>query len=149
MDLPTQFKNQFPSFPQKILAFTQYSAFRPENSGAEWGYTGVYREFNAGDFRDWSTAYSQYRGIYLSGKQELLNASIDMEMIVDDAGIVISQLSFGESVLMNEEGIPFTTADSYLVNQRLVDFSNPELIHSLSYYAYQILNSDINFVLLN
>jgi hypothetical protein len=146
MDLPTQFENQFPSFPKKIVPFTQYGAFRPENSGLDRGYTGVYREFISSDFRSWSTAYSNYRGISITGIHQLMNINIEMDMIIDEKGIVISQLFFGESYITNEQGVPLDTVSTYLINQRLVDYTGSDIISPLSYYADQLLSNEISLL---
>jgi hypothetical protein len=134
-ELPTGTRNQFPSYPCKIYPNTLYSVFRPPDAGQGGEFVGVYRQFSVLNYESWLTRYDTFTGLHIKGSHDLFNWRADFEMLVDDKGIVISQLSFGETVLVDESGKELGTVKDYVINERFVDFSNPADLDPLSTYA--------------
>ncbi len=140
--LPTEFYSYFPIYPRVLIPNETYSIYRPANEGEGWGYGGVYREFNVENPVKWTDHYGNDTGYAIRVEHYLLGFTINFDLIIDRHGIVNSHSSFVQYV-MSPEGAIIDSTITNIVNRRIVDYSNPSSISSLSYYANEVMENGL------
>jgi len=151
-ELPTEFFNQLPMFPNRLEKNSSYSIFRPGEElspGAESLFIGVQRNFEVEDYVDWNDIYGSNRGLYYTSEHKLevgRDFTFDYRGIIDSEGVVVST-STKESVITtldNPDGID--TLSVHTVNRRIVDFGLPETMNELSWYAKNVSENGLKLL---
>jgi len=151
-DLPTEFFNQLPMFPNRLEKNSSYSIFRPgeePSQGAVSLFLGVQRNFEVEDYVDWNDIYGSNRGLYYTTEHKLKldsDLTFDYRGIIDSRGVVVST-STKESVITtieNPDGIDTLTL--HTVNRRIIDFDSPENMNELSWYAKNVSENGLKLL---
>lgn len=133
---PSHNLSQFPIFPKKITKNTFYSIYRP---GDDSLYIGVQRNFDVKNSIDWNDIYGTDKGLYYTTEHNIKfddDLIFNFKGIIDARGIVTSIIRFDDmvrSTINNPMGGDTITV--HQINRRIVDFTEPENIKELSWYA--------------
>lgn len=142
--IPTEFYNQFPLFPRIIKPNTQYAIYRP---GYEEDFVPVYRYFITDDFTTWSDSYGHNSGLLFSTKQSLFYGdTLNYRGIIDAHGMIISQCYEKMIVTTIEHPEGADTLDYYVINRRIVDYSDAKDLHELSWYADDVMGNGFSLI---
>ena len=142
--LPTELYGYFPIYPRTLIRNVTYSIYRPANEGEGWGYGGVYREFRIKNLVVWNDHYGTEFGFEVIIEHILFGFTINFDLVIDRHGILNSHSSFVHYV-MSPEGAIVDSAITHVVNRRIVDYSDPSSVRSLSYYANEVLENGLKF----
>jgi hypothetical protein len=142
--IPTEFYNQFPVFPRIMKPNTRYAVYRPGNNE---DFLPVYRYFITDDFTTWNDPYGSDSGLSFSTKHFLFVVdTLDYQGIIDEHGMIISQnyLKMVATTIEHPEGVD--TLDYYILNRRIVDYSDAEGLHKLSWYADDAMENGFSLI---
>ena len=142
--LPTDLYSYSPIFPRTLIPNSIYSIYRPANEGDGWGYSGVYREFNVKNVINWKDQYGSDLGFEVIIKHVLFGFTIMFNLIIDKHGIVNSQSSFTQ-YKKSPKGAIIDSMLTYTINRRIIDFTNPTSVRSLSYYANEVREKGLRY----
>ena len=140
--LPTEEYGYFSVFPHLLIENRTYAVYRPANSGAEWGYVDVYREFVAGHPIIWEDAYGTDAGIQVSVLHIVLGFTLNYDLIIDRHGIVVSKSSLME-YLTDGGGELIDSVMTQRINRRIVDYTVPSEVKTLSVYAAEVAENGL------
>ncbi|MBU0473328.1 MAG: hypothetical protein KKF62_04125 [Bacteroidetes bacterium] len=146
--IPTLLNNQFPVFPKKITPNTYYSVYRPDDDTSY--FIGVQRDLDVIDYVEWNDIYGNSRGLYYT-TEHVLKFGNDMLLnfrgIIDKNGVVTSVITFENSVIStinNPDG--GDTVNVHQINRRIIDFTEPENVKELFWYADYVLENGLVYL---
>lgn len=152
--IPTMLENQFPVFPKKIKPNTFYSVYRPSSSDSLSlrpfeRFLAVQRDFDVKDYTEWSDIYGNEKGLFyktehvLKLSQEL---TIDFAGIIDDKGVVVSNYTLKTVIRTVENPLGGDSITTHTINRRIVDFTDPENVKELSWYADYVIENGLELL---
>ncbi len=142
--IPTLLASQFPTFPKTITSNTNYSIYRP---GSDSFFIPVQRDFEVHEAKTWTDIYGSSKGLYCKTEHHILSLVINFNAIIDSNGIVTSRSTMEDMIISTFEypnGID--TVTSHTINRRIVDFTEPENIKDLSWYADYVSEHGLSFL---
>jgi len=131
--IPTFYANQLPMFPKILTSNTTYSVYRP---GTDSLFGPVQRDFEVHQEKTWTDIYGSSKGLYCETDHLVFSFLLNFNAIFDSHGIVTSRLTVEDSIIRTVEypdGVD--TVTYHLINRRIVDFTEPENVKELSWYA--------------
>jgi hypothetical protein len=143
--LPTDEYSYFSVFPRVLVQDQTSAVYRPGNEGIDWGYAGVYRQFDVGEPAVWDDLYGSDAGFEVSVTHTLLGFTSNYDLIIDQHGIVNSQ-SAEWMYLRTENGDLIDSVLTYRVNRRIEDYADPALIKDLSDYAAIVQVNGLKYI---
>ncbi len=139
--IPTILMSQFPVYPRVIRSGKTYKIIRPGN---QEDYIGVYREFYVKEPTLWSDNYGITSGLRVSTLHLLegISDTLRIEAIMDDHGIVISQMDVTSQV-MDQNLQTSTEAKMSFITRRIRDFGEAQSYEDFSYFLQELLQSGL------
>ncbi len=146
-DYPNWLYGQFPVYPSKLAPNTSYSVVTPGN-GDE--FVEIQRNFEVMDFLEWEDIYSSDKGLHYS-TEYIINLedgfNFNFSGIIDEKGIVLSKTVIDDFVIRTMNNLEGgDTTSLHLINRRIVDFTNPDYTHDLSWYAEYVKENGLLFL---
>ena len=144
--IPTRLENQFPLFPKIVTPNTHYSVYRPGDDSLY--FLGVLRDLEVKDFVEWTDFYSSDRGLYYKTNHTIPNFNFEIEFngIIDSKGIIVSRYSIELLNTSPESPDISDTVIAHTINRRIVDFTEPENIKELSWYADYVKENGLTYL---
>jgi hypothetical protein len=143
---PVLLFNQFPIYPRKMQSNTDYSIYRP-GENADDHFIPVERIFHIGKLVRWDDPYGNGEGFSFSVDHHISDFdTLRYEGIIDEHGIVVSCFTDQMLVTTTEypEGHSFYRITR--TNRRIADYSDPETLHELPWYAELIIDQGLSFL---
>lgn len=146
-DFPNWLYGQLPVFPKSIAPNTMYEIVRPGDGDMFLEYQ---RDFEIMDYIEWSDIYGSDNGLHFSTEYSIKfenDLTLNFSGIIDEKGIVLSRTiieNFVTAIIDNPAGVDTTSL--HLINRRIVDFTNPEYTHELSWYADYVKENGLHFL---
>jgi len=138
LHVPTASFMQYPVLPRVVSSGKTYRVYRPGTGDL---YAGLYRKFQANSDTLWTDEYGEVHGIVLKTAHalSLIGDTLHFEAIVDSHGIAVGQNVIATHMVQEEVSSPVDTLVQIFVTRRLVDFTSPGDVESLSYYMQAVL----------
>ncbi len=143
--LPTEKYGYFSIYPRTLIQGQTYAVYRPANEGFDWGYAGVYREFNVKAPAVWEDHYGSDSGFEVAVRHVLLGFTMYFDLIIDQHGIVNSQNTAMEYIT-DENGVLIDSVLTYRINRRIVDYTVPSSVNQLSYYYTEVSTKGLKYI---
>ncbi len=145
---PTLLENQFPVFPKKIEPNTFYSVYRPVSADTS-RFLAVQRDFNVKDYTEWNDIYGNEKGLFYS-TEHILKFSQDLILnfvgIIDEKGVVVSNYTLKTVISTIENPSGGDSLIVHTINRRIVDFTEPENVKELSWYADYVIENGLELL---
>ncbi len=145
---PTLLENQFPVFPKKIEPNTFYSVYRPVSADTS-RFLAVQRDFNVKDYTEWNDIYGNEKGLFYS-TEHILKFSQDLILnfvgIIDEKGVVVSNYTLKTVISTIENPSGGDSLIVHTINRRIVDFTEPENVKELSWYADYVIENGLKLL---
>lgn len=146
-EFPNWLYGQLPVFPKRLAPNTMYQIVRPGDGNMFFEFQ---RDFEIMDYIEWSDIYSSDKGLHYSTEYSIKfenDFTLNFSGIIDEKGIVLSRTIIDNYVtrtIDNPDGVDTTSL--HLINRRIVDFTNPEYTHELSWYADYVKENGLTFL---
>jgi hypothetical protein len=143
--VPTEEYNQFPLFPKEIIPNKAYSVYRPADDSL---FLDVQRNLEFFDYNEWNDIYGNDRGVYYTTEHIIkdFGFTIDFRGLVDSQGLITSSSSFDLIVSSVTNPDVMDTVVSHRINRRIVNFTDPENVNELSWYADYVYENGLIYL---
>lgn len=147
-NIPNWLYSQFPIYPRYLTPNTAYSVIRPSD-GVD--FLEIQREFEIMNYLEWDDIYGSDRGLHFSTEYILKfedDYTLNYSGIIDETGIVVSTTTIDDFIIggtIISNGVADTTS-LHIINRRIVDFTNPDYTHELSWYAEYVKENGLLFL---
>lgn len=146
--IPTLAENQFPIFPKNIKPNTFYSVYRPISADTS-RFLAVQRDFDVKDYTEWNDIYGNEKGLFYS-TEHILKFSQDLILnfvgIIDEKGVVVSNFTLKSVISTIENPSGGDSLTTHTINRRIVDFTEPENVKELSWYADYVIENGLELL---
>jgi len=142
--LPTEKYSYFSIYPRTLIQNQTYAVYRPANAAIDWGYADVYREFKVKYPSVWEDQYGADTGFEVAVKHVLFGFTMNFDLILDRHGIVNSQ-NVETEYRTDENGQLIDSVLTYRINRRIVDYTEPSMVKSLSDYAAEVAAKGLKY----
>ncbi|NOX66091.1 MAG: hypothetical protein GXO85_09940 [Chlorobi bacterium] len=151
---PTMLENQFPVFPKKIEPNTFYSVYRPVSADSMYlrpspRFLAVQRDLDVKDYTEWNDIYGNEKGLYYK-TEHVIKIGDDLILnfvgIIDEKGVVVSNYTLKTVISTSEDPSGGDSITTHTINRRIVDFTEPENVKDLSWYADYVIENGLEFL---
>ena len=145
---PTLLENQFPVFPKKIEPNTFYSVYRPVSADTSQ-FLAVQRDFDVKDYTEWNDIYGNEKGLFYK-TEHILKFGQDLILnftgIIDEKGVVVSNYTIKTIISTRDNPSGVDSVTIHTINRRILDFTEPENVKELSWYADYVIENGLELL---
>jgi hypothetical protein len=126
-------------YPGILVEGEESDIFRPSGDFS----AAVYKKFRVGREINWDDSFGYATGLYLETQSTFsINDTLYTTAIYDEHGLIVSQYTL-DLIIWDGFNNVIDSVRVHNISRRISDYGNPLLKRELSYYADQVLQSDL------